>query len=212
MQIRTGDCGQLIPSCVSCSFFLTLLPCSALGSVLVGSPLRTALAWLLSSGCSLSGAGCCSMGPHGVTDPARRAPAGAALHGACQKPVPVPAGPFCGQQIPSRHSHLLQQGVLHALHCGSDYLWALWASLGGSGLGNWGSVLELAVCVMGTTPGFWQKPTLQLLADKTWLCKPNKPLNVSEDIGKQHYLYFQPFWLNQIFKLEILSLRSGRNC
>lgn len=116
VQMRNGDCSQLIPSCVSCSFFLTLLPCSGLGSVLVDSPSRTALAWLLSSGCSPWGADCSSVVPHGITDPARKAPAWAPLHGACQEPVP--AEPFHGQQLPSGHIHLLQQGLLHGLHYG----------------------------------------------------------------------------------------------
>lgn len=130
---------------------------------------------------------------------------------------------------PARSLFLFQQGLSvgsrflqGATTCssrGSSMLCTvdIWLPVGTSSVleglrfGKLGSVLELAVSVMGTTPGFWQKPPLQLLADKTWLCKPNTPLSVSQDIGKQHYLSFQPFWLNQIFKWEILIL-SCRNC
>lgn len=75
----------------------------------------------------------------------------------------------------------------------SAYLWALPVSLRGLGLGTGGLVLELAVSVMGAAPGFSHKPPPQPLAAKTWLCKPNTPLNVSQERGRQGYLSFEPF-------------------
>lgn len=99
-RMEDGVCSQFINLCLCCSFLLSLFPYSTAGSLPQGTDLQkwTAAVWIPSGG---------STGPNRKSAPAR-----VLLHwpqvltGAC------PSLALHRLQLPSRHIHKLQRGVL----------------------------------------------------------------------------------------------------
>lgn len=106
--------------------------------VLAGSPLRTALAWLLSSGYSPSGTGCSRMGPPWDLRSCQKS----SCRGCSPRGLPETCSCSSRAFLWAADSFRVQPPALaggppcSALWI-SDYLWALPVSLRGSGLGNW---------------------------------------------------------------------------